>query len=66
LMTERVGTLAPVNLAAIHAEAPEAAQALLERAKALMNCREAFVTELAASLAVHFGPGTVGLVSYEP
>jgi DegV family protein with EDD domain len=66
MTAERLGALAPVNLAAVHAEAPEAAQALLERARALMNCREAFVTELAASLAVHFGPGTVGLVSYEP
>jgi len=66
LTTERLGTLTPVNLAAVHAEAPEAAQALLERAKALMNCRETFVTELAASLAVHFGPGTVGLVGYQP
>jgi len=66
LTTERLGTLTPVNLATVHAEAPEAAQALLERAKALMNCRETFVTELAASLAVHFGPGTVGLVGYQP
>ena len=66
LMTERVGTLAPVNLAAIHAEAPEAAQALLERARILFDCRESFVTDLAASLAVHFGPGTVGLVAYQP
>jgi fatty acid kinase fatty acid binding subunit len=65
IMTERLGTLAPVNLAAIHAEAPEAAQALMERARALFNCRESFVSELAACLAVHFGPGTVGLVGYQ-
>jgi len=65
LMTERLGTAVPVNLAAVHAEAPEAAQALLDRAKTLFDCRESFVTELAASLAVHFGPGTVGLVGYQ-
>ncbi len=66
MMTERLGPRAPVNLAAIHAEAPEAAQALLERARGLFDCREIFVTDLAASLAVHFGPGTVGLVGYQP
>ncbi|MBN1136427.1 MAG: DegV family protein [Anaerolineae bacterium] len=66
MMTDRLGTLAPVNLAAIHAEAPEAAQALIERARALFDCQESFVADLAASLAVHFGPGTVGLVGYRP
>jgi DegV family protein with EDD domain len=66
MMTERLGTVAPVNLAAIHAEAPEAAQALMDRAKTLLKCRESFVAELAACLAVHFGPGTVGLVGYQP
>jgi DegV family protein with EDD domain len=65
LMTERLGTAVPVNLAAVHAEAPEAAQALLDQAKTLFDCRESFVTELAACLAVHFGPGTVGLVGYQ-
>ena len=65
MMVERLGTLAPVNLAAIHAEAPEAAHALLDRAKSLLDCRESFVSDLAACLAVHFGPGTVGLVGYQ-
>ena len=65
IMVERLGTLAPVNLAAIHAEAPEAAHALLDRAKSLLDCRESFVSDLAACLAVHFGPGTVGLVGYQ-
>jgi len=65
IMTERLGTMAPVNLAVIHAEAPEAAQALMDRARTLFDCRESFVSELAACLAVHFGPGTVGLVGYQ-
>jgi DegV family protein with EDD domain len=64
LTAERVGTTGPANLAAVHAEAGEAAQELLEQAKAAFDCREAFVTELAASLGVHFGPGTIGLVGY--
>jgi DegV family protein with EDD domain len=66
MMAERLGTVVPVNLAAVHAEAPEAAQALLDRAKTLFDCRESFVAELSACLAVHFGPGTVGLVGYQP
>jgi len=65
IMTERLGTIAPVNLATVHAEAPEAAQMILDRAKTLFNCQESFVSELAACLAVHFGPGTVGLVGYK-
>jgi DegV family protein with EDD domain len=65
MMADRLGTVVPVNLAAVHAEAPEAAQALLDRAKTLFDCRESFVSELAACLAVHFGPGTVGLVGYQ-
>ncbi len=65
IMVERLGTRMPVNLAAVHAEAPEMAQDLLDRAKTIFNCREGFVTELAACLAVHFGPGTVGLVGYQ-
>lgn len=64
VMADRVGTTAPVNLAAVHAEASEAGQALLDQARAMFDCRETFLTELAASLGVHFGPGTIGLVGY--
>lgn len=63
LLTERVGDL-PVRLAAMHAEAPDEAEALLARAQERFSVEEGFVTDLATSLAVHFGPGTVGLVSY--
>jgi len=65
LTEEAVGTSKPVNLAVIHAEAPEAAEEILERAKASFNCQESFIDDLAISLAVQFGPGTVGLVSYQ-
>ncbi len=65
LTEEAVGTSDPIGLAVIHAEAPEEGQLLLERAKATFNCREAFIEDLAISLAVHFGPGTLGLVSYK-
>jgi len=65
LTEEAVGTSKPINLAVIHAEAPEVAEEMLERAKGVFNCQEAFITDLAISLAVQFGPGTVGLVSYQ-
>lgn len=64
MMVERVGTSAPVNLAAIHAQAPDLGQELLDRAKALFNCRETFLADLTTSLVVHFGPGTLGLIAY--
>jgi DegV family protein with EDD domain len=64
ILVERVGTSAPTNLAVVHAEAPEEGHDLLERVRSLFNCQESFVTDLALSLAVQFGPGTLGLVGY--
>ncbi|MFN2289569.1 MAG: DegV family protein [Anaerolineae bacterium] len=66
LMTEAVGTTQPVNLAVVHAEAPDEGQQLLARAESLFNCRETFVTDLTTSLVVHFGPKTLGLIAYQP
>ena len=64
ILAERVGRSEPVNLAAIHAMAPEGGQALLEKAKGLFNCQETFSADLTSSLVVHFGPGTLGLYAY--
>jgi DegV family protein with EDD domain len=64
LAQEAVGVDAPVNVAAVHAEAPADAEKLLELAQQSLNVRETFVEDLATSLAVHFGPGTVGLCTY--
>jgi DegV family protein with EDD domain len=64
ILAERVGRSDPVNLAVVHALAPEAGQELLERAKSLFNCRETFLADLTSSLIVHFGPGTLGLSAY--
>jgi DegV family protein with EDD domain len=60
---ERVGD-ATVNLAVIHAQAPEEAAQLLEQAKSVLHVSETFIHELALSLAVHFGPGTLAIVTY--
>jgi DegV family protein with EDD domain len=60
---ERVGD-AKVNLAVIHAQAPEEAAELLGQARHVLKVGEAFVHDLALSLAVHFGPGTLAVVTY--
>jgi DegV family protein with EDD domain len=64
IVAERVGRSEPVNLAAIHAMAPEAGQALLDKTKSLFNCQETFLVDLTSSLVVHVGPGTLGLFAY--
>ena len=65
IMGERVGATVPINLGVIHARAPEVGQDMLSRAKERFNCKEAYLTELCASLTVHFGPGVIGLCFYE-
>lgn len=64
MVKERVGTSAPINLAAIHAEAPDEGRTLLEAARAQFDCQETFMCSLTTSLVVHFGPGTLGLIAY--
>ena len=54
----------PVHLAAIHARDIESGQALLDEAKKYFNFKSAEMTDLSISLAINFGPGTVGLVLY--
>jgi DegV family protein with EDD domain len=64
ILVERVGSLAVVNLAVVHAEAPEEGESLLEKARSMFNCQESFLANLTTSLVVHFGPGTVGVIAY--
>ena len=64
ILAERVGRSEPVNLAIVHSMAPDAGQALLDKAKSLFNCQETFIADLTSSLVVHFGPGTLGLYAY--
>ncbi len=54
----------PVKFAVIHGEARADADTLLARGKAALNCVDAFVDDIAVSLAVHFGPGVIGTVVY--
>ena len=54
----------PVHVGMTHALAPLEAEALLSQIRTRLTCRDTFITELALSLAVHFGPGTVGFATY--
>ncbi|MFH1447095.1 MAG: DegV family protein [Chloroflexota bacterium] len=53
-----------VNVAVVHADDPGTAELLKERICRILNCAEVVVTDLSLALAVHFGPGTVGIVAY--
>jgi DegV family protein with EDD domain len=63
-VVDRVGAVAPVNLAVVHAEAASEGQDLLERAKVRFSYRESILCNLTTTLVVHFGPGTLGLIAY--
>ncbi len=54
----------PVYMAVVHARDIESGQSLLDEAKKRFNVKDAVLTNLSISLAVNFGPGTVGLVLY--
>lgn len=60
---ENVGN-APVYVGVVHARDLASGQALLEEAKKALNVKESFLTDLSISLAINFGPGTVGIVLY--
>ncbi len=53
-----------IYLSVVHAVDPGAAQAIIDRAKKVLNFKELIVMELSIPVAAHLGPGTVGLVAY--
>jgi DegV family protein with EDD domain len=63
-MEEDLGDVDPINMAVIHAWVPEEGEAFLERVKAHFKPQEILYGDLVASLAVHGGPGIIGLVGY--
>ncbi|MCJ7567466.1 MAG: DegV family protein [Anaerolineales bacterium] len=63
-LDEAVGRNTPINLAVIHARAREEGLVLLEHAKDAFNVQETLFGDLVASLAVHGGPGIIGLFAY--
>ena len=55
---------APVHVGLTHAIARPQAEALLSQLQTRLNCRDTFMADLSLSLAVHFGPGTIGFATY--
>jgi len=58
---EKIKGKTPIRLATIHAAAPQEAAALLELARDRLGAVEAILAEGSPTVAVHAGPGTVGL-----
>jgi DegV family protein with EDD domain len=54
----------PVYLGIVHARDIESGKTLLEEAKKHFKVKGAEMTDLSISLAINFGPGTVGLILY--
>ncbi len=54
----------PVHLGMVHARDIESCKVLMEQAKSQFNVRDVVLTDLSISLAINFGPGTVGLALY--
>jgi len=54
----------PVHLGVVHARDIESGKILLEEAKKQFNFKSVEMTDLSISLAINFGPGTVGLVLF--
>jgi fatty acid-binding protein DegV len=48
----------------VHARDLASGQALLDEAKKRFNVKDTVLTDLSISLAINFGPGTVGIVLY--
>jgi DegV family protein with EDD domain len=61
LIEQRVGTGARIQIAFTHVAALEQLGRLRSLVAARFECAETIVTELSPALAVHSGPGTVGL-----
>lgn len=61
LIAEQVAGKPNIRLATLHANAPEDAKALLDRAAQQLNPVETIFAEVSPVVGTHTGPGTVGL-----
>jgi fatty acid kinase fatty acid binding subunit len=61
LIVEKTAGKSPIRLATLHAAAPEEAAILLAAAKERLHAVEAILSDVSPTVAVHAGPGTVGL-----
>ncbi len=63
IVQERLGRRL-ANLIVVHANDPQTAQTMLEKLTTQINVKEASIAELAIPIAVHLGPGAIGVVAY--
>ena len=63
IVTERAGGR-PIHACIIHAQAPQEAERARRYFATHFDCRELFVVEFSPAIAVHVGPGTVGVAFY--
>ncbi len=54
-----------VRLSVVHGAAAAEAQHLMDRLKELLNVTESFISSVSPVLAVHTGPGLLGIVAHE-
>lgn len=64
LIEAHLGRTQPINLAVIHARAEEDARWLADKAGEILNVQDLLMDDLVASLAVHGGPGVIGIFGY--
>jgi len=65
-LLSRLADQAAARLAVIHAQAPQAAEQVRQALLARLPDAQILVRDLSLGFAVHFGPGTVGVVGYNP
>ncbi len=61
LTLERIGDRRPVEIAALHADAQQVAEELIEKVQQRIQTTRTVVTSVSPGVGVHLGPGTVGL-----
>ena len=61
LLIERIDGRTPVYLGVTHANAPDVAAELLEKAESLIESKGSVTTPVSPAIGVHLGPGTVGI-----
>ena len=54
----------PVHVNVMHANAPQDAEGLRQRAERTLNCCEVFISEFTPVMGAHTGPGLLGLAFY--
>jgi len=61
LVVEKTKGQSPIRLSTLHANAPEEARQILEKAASILNPDETVFADVSPVIANHAGPGTVGL-----